>query len=528
MSIQASKATLLDTIDDLLSVRSSSARQTAALANLEAVVARLAVDPAAPPLVDAFLRWQDSPSRNVAATLLEWLGRLIVRNDLSEESLLRETLGSDVLRALRLLQGVLLLHRPSQHFFARKSTHEKEVQILLALLELTRPNNPNTPLLGTPKPQPSPILFPPTPAASPSLPRESDSAHAHAEQPTQLALVVLDTLLCGLVDQPKNMRTFESAGGLGAIREVPALMSPSDGIYRIKVIEMLFFYLMPEITPTESSSSDLNPLAASHAATSTLDSNVLAHPEQLPDLLSGAADFIPQTPVKSRGRRPASSSRERRESPAQSSREGSPTRSPRPSKRADPRPSDWLLENATSSARPNGGQSDTPERRRTPSTPRGRPARDRRPEDLQNASATRAEVAQPPMQSALGHRRTQSAVADGPTPSLRPPEPRQRSSSSLDRTSEVVRTDMPPPPRPSSVRHPSSTARRTVSQPSAPQPVEQPSTPRAARERAGAGQLTASRSPYVRSKSEKKELLRQVMPNVDALEARFKAMGLEL
>lgn len=66
MSIQALKATLLDAIDGLLSVRSSSARQTAALANLEAVVARLAVDPAAPPLVDAFLRWQDSPSRNGA------------------------------------------------------------------------------------------------------------------------------------------------------------------------------------------------------------------------------------------------------------------------------------------------------------------------------------------------------------------------------------------------------------------------------------------------------------------------------
>lgn len=67
MSFQATKATLLDAIDDLLSVRSSSDRQTAALASLEAVVARLAVDPAAPPpLVDAFLRWQDSPSRNGA------------------------------------------------------------------------------------------------------------------------------------------------------------------------------------------------------------------------------------------------------------------------------------------------------------------------------------------------------------------------------------------------------------------------------------------------------------------------------
>ncbi|TKA51587.1 hypothetical protein B0A53_05268 [Rhodotorula sp. CCFEE 5036] len=282
MSIQASKATLLDAIDDLLSVRSSPARQTAALASLEAVVARLAVDPAAPPLADAFLRWQDSPSRNVAATLLEWLGRLVVRNDLSAESLC-----------------VLLLHRPSQHFFARKATHE----ILLALLELARPNNPNTPLLGTPKPQPSPVLFPPTPAASPSLPSEAYSAPAQAELPTQLALAVLDTLLCGLVDHPKNMRTFESVGGLGAIVRVLKDKSVSQAV-RIKVIEMLFFYLMPEATPSASSSSDLNPLAASHAATPTLDSNVLAHPEQLPDLLSGAADFIPQTPVKSRSRSP--------------------------------------------------------------------------------------------------------------------------------------------------------------------------------------------------------------------------------
>ncbi|GAA5969004.1 hypothetical protein JCM8115_000274 [Rhodotorula mucilaginosa] len=525
MSIQACKAALLDAIDDLLSVRSSPARQTAALANLEAVVARLAVDPAAPPLADAFLRWQDSPSRNVAATLLEWLGRLVVRNDLSAESLLRENIGSDVLRCLRLLQGVLLLHRPSQHFFARKATHE----ILLALLELARPNNPNTPLLGTPKPQPSPVLFPPTPAASPSLPSEAYSAPAQAELPTQLALAVLDTLLCGLVDHPKNMRTFESVGGLGAIVRVLKDKSVSQAV-RIKVIEMLFFYLMPEATPSASSSSDLNPLAASHAATPTLDSNVLAHPEQLPDLLSGAADFIPQTPVKSRVRPPpASSSRERRESPAQSSREGSPTRSPRLSKRADPSPSDWLPETTPPRGHHAGHHGDTLERRRTPCTPRGRRATAVRPEKSQDAPATQAEVTRSPIRSTSGHRRTQSAVADGTLPNLRPPASGERSSSSsLDRTSEVVRTDMPPPPRPSSVRHASSTVRRTVSQPSAPQPVNPPSTPRAAREGAGAGHRFQSRSPYVRSRSEKKELLRQVMPNVDALEARFKAMGLEL
>jgi hypothetical protein len=167
MSIQASKATLLDAIDDLLSVRSSPARQTAALASLEAVVARLAVDPAAPPLADAFLRWQDSPSRNGALWMLPedqigahscleqslqpcsngsdaWLSgttsrqnhsvsptvtRSFVRRRSFECWLItvRENIGSDVLRCLRLLQGVLLLHRPSQHFFARKATHEVRV-----------------------------------------------------------------------------------------------------------------------------------------------------------------------------------------------------------------------------------------------------------------------------------------------------------------------------------------------------------------------------------------------------------------
>ena len=57
------------------------------------------------------------------------LARFLIHDAHSEYWLVtvRETLGSDVLRALRLLQGVLLLHRPSQHFFARKSTHEVRI-----------------------------------------------------------------------------------------------------------------------------------------------------------------------------------------------------------------------------------------------------------------------------------------------------------------------------------------------------------------------------------------------------------------
>lgn len=84
----------------------------------------------------------------VAAVLLEWLARVLVRNDLgswedSGESFgptlparvvhhadvsspvsTDESLWADVFKCLRLLQGLLLAHRPSQRFFARKSTHE--------------------------------------------------------------------------------------------------------------------------------------------------------------------------------------------------------------------------------------------------------------------------------------------------------------------------------------------------------------------------------------------------------------------
>jgi hypothetical protein len=37
---------------------------------------------------------------------------------------------------------------------------------------------------------------------------------------TALALIILDTLLCALVDRPRNSRTFESVGGLKAVVKV--------------------------------------------------------------------------------------------------------------------------------------------------------------------------------------------------------------------------------------------------------------------------------------------------------------------
>lgn len=93
------------------------------------------------------------------------------------------------------------------------------------MLELSRPSiGLKTPLPSpSASPQPSPILFPESPAF---LHQSSPFASAQAERPPspaagqQLAIAALDTLLCALVDRPKNMRAFEELGGLTSIVKV--------------------------------------------------------------------------------------------------------------------------------------------------------------------------------------------------------------------------------------------------------------------------------------------------------------------
>ncbi|EGU13457.1 Proteophosphoglycan ppg4 [Rhodotorula toruloides ATCC 204091] len=107
---------------------------------------------------------------------------------------------------------------------------------------MSRPDHPNSPLLSSPKPAPSPVLFPPSPFSSPNL----ASANAPPVLPmTQLALAALDTLLCALVDRPKNMRKFEEIGGLPAIVKVLKDKNVPQAV-RIKVVELLYYYLLPE------------------------------------------------------------------------------------------------------------------------------------------------------------------------------------------------------------------------------------------------------------------------------------------
>ncbi|GAA6057716.1 hypothetical protein JCM3770_002659 [Rhodotorula araucariae] len=295
MAASSLRATLVGAVDGLLSIHSTPTAHDAALRHVERVVASVSLDPANA-LFDAFLRFQDDCCLNVTAVLVEWLARTLATQATALAGDIDEQCRPNLVRCLRLFQGLLLLHRPSQRFFARRSS----LECLLAVLDLTRPSLPPSPLPSSPQPFPSPVLFPPTPLSSPSLGQASSHTPPNSAANTQLALAALDALLCALVDRPKNLRVFEDIGGLTIIVKVLKDKSVAQPV-RIKVIELLYFYLLPEVNPEEISGPALNASfsSATASASSTLDSRVLAESNTLPALFASAADFVPQTPESS-------------------------------------------------------------------------------------------------------------------------------------------------------------------------------------------------------------------------------------
>ncbi|GAA5858056.1 hypothetical protein JCM9279_000922, partial [Rhodotorula babjevae] len=270
------KPALVSVIHDLVSLYSTHQDAAAALDRLEHLVAPLALDPSSNlAQLDRFLETQDSHHLNLTAVLLEHLARSLAldRAHAHAHAQARPALvWTNWTRALRLVQGLLLLHRPSQRLFARKASFE----YLLAILDLT-------------------------PQAA-----------------THLALAALDVLLCALVDRPANVRVFEDLDGLAALVGTLKDKAVAQPV-RIKVIELLYFYLLPEAAPPVSSAPD-PALASSTSSTtsvpsSTLDERVLslANPsgpaadaaDALPRLFASAADgFVPQTPTRLRTRPP--------------------------------------------------------------------------------------------------------------------------------------------------------------------------------------------------------------------------------
>lgn len=127
---------------------------------------------------------------SVATRLIETLDRLLGLGNGTDINLL-------IASALDLLQGTLLLHPPSRSLFKR----ERNMNLLLDLLD---------------------------PLSSPTI-----------------LQTTLHVLVCALLDQPHNTRVFENVDGIVTLTSLfKSKQTPQE--LRLKVIEVLYFYLMPE------------------------------------------------------------------------------------------------------------------------------------------------------------------------------------------------------------------------------------------------------------------------------------------
>ncbi|KAI1502903.1 cell division protein Cdc14 [Biscogniauxia marginata] len=164
-----------------------------------------------------FFKLQEGFEWNVALRLVNTLDRLVAKGGDGSFDLL-------ILSALDLIQGAMLLHPPSKALFSR----EMYMNLLLDLLE--------------------PDFCPAIQSAT------------------------LLTLVTALIDAPQNTRAFENLDGLLAVTSLFRSRGASRDV-KLKLVEFLYFYLMPE-TPTipsvSSASASVPDLLQHHRSPSKL------------------------------------------------------------------------------------------------------------------------------------------------------------------------------------------------------------------------------------------------------------------
>ncbi|KAG6812946.1 hypothetical protein H0H92_015266 [Tricholoma furcatifolium] len=194
--LSAMRDSLQDCLDELSSTRSSSEAKTLALHRIERHLA-VALVP------------KDSSESLSHFNALQWTFECN-----AERELQASTLSSQLSLSLSLIQGVSLNHSGSKTYMGRKYALEVLIDLLLASRHL-----PST---------------------------ETSSRTQTAGQPP-LSSVVLDTLLCVLVDSPAALRVFEEASGNQAVVKILKRAGTPREV-RMKCLEFLYFYLLDENT----------------------------------------------------------------------------------------------------------------------------------------------------------------------------------------------------------------------------------------------------------------------------------------
>ncbi|KAI7681241.1 hypothetical protein KC319_g1698, partial [Hortaea werneckii] len=154
-----------------------------------------------------FFRLQEGFRWNVASRLLETLTTLMGHPSTSSQT------NSLILSTISLLQGILLLHPPSRTLFARQDA-------MNLLLDLLDPSNPSS-----------------------------------IQAQTLLVLVT------AMLDCPRNTRAFESLDGLGTVTSLFKSRATRQDV-KMRTLEFLYFYLMPESSPLSNPATSPSPSSA--------------------------------------------------------------------------------------------------------------------------------------------------------------------------------------------------------------------------------------------------------------------------
>ncbi|CAK5275133.1 unnamed protein product [Mycena citricolor] len=264
--LESLKRRLEDVLDDLSSPRSTSVDKTEALRSLERILAAACARTNSDEDRDVFIALQYTFECNVSTKILSWimastsaLESLISQGDVDTE---RRAEISDITAqlslALSILQGVCLIHPATKASLGCRCALEVILDLFLASRHL-------------------------------SLPETASKANVVKAQP--LASVILDTLLCVLVDSSPALRLFESCQGVHAVVKILKRAGTPREV-RMKCLEFLYFYLLDEtnVSPVSGLPSVTMHKAPIDSAPST--------PRPLPQHPSSHKPFINAVPSR--------------------------------------------------------------------------------------------------------------------------------------------------------------------------------------------------------------------------------------
>ncbi|PBL03015.1 hypothetical protein ARMGADRAFT_1072428 [Armillaria gallica] len=240
----------------ILSPRTASPSKTTALQRLECQLS-ICVQKESE-ILDFFVALQHTFECNIPLRLMPWIAEVSTKlqNLLNRgapedsDSVPISQLLDQLSLSLSLIQGIVMLHPASKTYLGRKYPVETLIDLLLTSRHAPCPSDPN-------------------PSGSLLKTRESQAP---------LSSIVMDALLCILVDSSAALRSFEECNGVQAIVKILKRAGTPREV-RMKCLEFLYFYLLDESPAAEN--------------------DALKHPTLVP-LINTA----PATPVASTSLRP--------------------------------------------------------------------------------------------------------------------------------------------------------------------------------------------------------------------------------